>query len=183
MAKIAKTFIFLCMATILLVPDYASGQQNNFAGSYEMIICAGICSFESNDNVILKGHFVLFDEPIDQDMRDRLWAEFEASLGTSEPTACFEMAPPNIDGTRGKPRGNLGAYRNGFTAWRKRRDSSAVEFDIFRSIDARCQLRVEITESLSRGKVTNEFMDMKEFYDVTARRIGKPDVNFCVPQP
>lgn len=181
MVNIAKISIFLCTSTMLFGLDSPSGQQSDSVGSYEVIICTGDCNFDGNDNVILKGHFVIFDEPVDQDTQERLWAEFETNYGIPKPTACFELAPPDRDSTRGKPLGNLGANRNGFTTWRKRRDSGAVEITLFRSIDALCRIAVKKTGELFRGKATNMFMGRTESYKVTARRIGKPDVMFCVP--
>jgi hypothetical protein len=168
-------FAFLCIAILFFGLNGAFAQQPDIAGAYEAILCTGDCNFDKKDNVVVRGHFVFFNQPIDKGTLNREWANFESQFDVN-PTACF-----SLERLKGSSQTFAGIIRNGTFSWRKSKDPGAIEFSIFGSADGSCKITGKSTGKFFRGKATTQHMgETLSNYSVTARRIGKPDVKFCV---
>jgi hypothetical protein len=168
-------FIFLG-AVPLLGPSYASAQQRDVAGTYEVILCPGDCDFDKSDSVVVKGYFVLFNQPIDKERLKRSWADFEVQFGYPDSTACFSFKP-----LKSNRQTFAGIIRNGTTSWKRRENSDTIEFGVYRSADGFCDIAGEFSGRLFKGKAITRHMGKTTSEDtVLARRIGDPDMKFCI---
>ena len=161
---------------LFFAANNAFAQQINFAGSYEMLLCVGDCSIDEPDKAYIKGHLVIFDEPLDKDTLELYWADFEATLG-NPPTACFFF-----EQLKERSQSFAGIIENGTTTWTRSEGSDAIEFTVYRSADGRTIIVGTFTGKQFKGKVITHHMGQLTASDtITARRIGKPDVKLCVP--
>jgi hypothetical protein len=169
-------FAFLCIAVPFFGQNCAYAQQRDVAGTYEVILCHGDCDFDKSDRVVVKGYFVLFNQPIDKETLRRSWADFEVQFGYPDATACFSLKP-----LRNNAQTFAGIIRNGTTSWKQRENSNSIEFNVYRSADGFCDITGDISGGLFKGKATTRHMGRTTSDDtVLARRIGNPDLKFCI---
>jgi hypothetical protein len=132
-------FVVSCMVPFgLLRPAVAAGSPGDaVAGTYDILICSGACSFDQQTNVVVKGRIVLFAEKLEKvDLQRFDENRFSHHFGEAI-NGCFTLE------TVRKASIYAGGEKIGVTSWS--RQGSQFSFSLYHSPDAGYQVSVERT--------------------------------------
>jgi hypothetical protein len=145
------------------------------AGTYELLICKSTCSFSNQRNAFARAVVVLFDQPI---ARKPYIARQPYAIDPSL-KACYLVK------RNAKAESYAGIQETGMTSWLLR--GHTIQFDLYRSPDARYMVEVERTGDLLVGTGRSWGVGMgapaPEYTPdrVVGRRVRPPDVSACTP--
>jgi hypothetical protein len=151
------------------------------AGTYEISICKGSCPATGDENVLVKGHLVLFPTQLtDRDVA-RLESLHVSSSHVDQPDGCF-----TLERLPGRTyRGYAGIDAAGLTNWSI--ESDELTFALYRSPDAGYKVTAQRSTTGFAGTgmswgagVAAPTAPGPE--DVVARRIGDADMKHCEPR-
>jgi hypothetical protein len=117
----------------------ATGSSGHIAGTYDILICNGTCSFDKQTNAILKGRVVMFANNLQEaDLRrfdeNRLRHHHGEAIN-----GCFALE--NV----GKPSSDVGIEKIGLTSWSEQ--GGQYRFSLFHSPDAGYAVSVQRTKT------------------------------------
>lgn len=179
-----RSFFLTLMVTLscaLTARASQAGETNQmpFDGVYEILICKNVCTSASDENVMVKGHLVLFStamEPRDIDRYGPVLFPGRPGL----PNACFVLEKVN----KHPYTGYAGIEKSSLTMWS--RVSGGVSFALYHSPDAGYEVTAEHTAKGLQGKGISWGAGVAEPKNaspdmVFARWIGEADVTQCAP--
>jgi hypothetical protein len=102
-------------------------------GTYEILICRGLCASATSPNVVVRGHVVLFARALDRRTVERLDDAYGPTTAGERPNGCYELEPVHPGGVPGYI-GYAGTVPFGVTGWYPW-DGSVV-FALYHSPDA-----------------------------------------------
>jgi len=170
--------VLVCMA-LLSDPGAhcAAAAPDVIAGTYEIQICKGPCSFARTTNVISKGELVLFAHELQKEDLKRFDGNRFRHLYGEPVNGCFAIAAPGTTAAK------LSAQDIGLTSWSKQQGQ--YRFSTYRSPDAGYVVSVSRTKAGLAGTgaswgvgVAAPDHPTKEY--VIARRTGKATISKCV---
>jgi len=147
-------------------------------GVYEILICQGLCASASSPNVEVKGHIVLFAQPLSREVALRLDPFYLPGRAREEPNGCYELALQN----GGSYTGYAGGKPYGVTAWYYWQNEIVVS--LYRSPDAGydATLRPTFNGFAGRG-ISWGFGEAEpskpEAQTIVARRTGDANIALC----
>lgn len=166
--KIETIALFFAVAVSGAAQSAKAGSDQGVAGTYELLICRGRCSFTERGNVLRTAVIVLFDRAMkraDIERIDPAYLDFRYDKAK----ACYVLTYPN----RRSP---------GVTAWLL--DRKTLSFTLVRSKDSWYSVRVERKGDLLSG--------VGNFWSagvapppgftpdtIVGRRRGPPDIAAC----
>jgi len=151
------------------------------AGTYVISICKGSCPGTGDENVLIKGHLVLFPTQLtDRDVA-RLESLDVSSSFVDQPNGCFTLE--KLPGRTYK--GYAGIDAEGLTNWSIENDE--LTFALYRSPDAGYRVTAQRSTTGFAGKGRSWGVGVAAPTatgpeDVVARRIGDADMKHCEPQ-
>jgi hypothetical protein len=158
-----------------------TGRRSKIAGSYQVMVCGGPCSFEGSGDIIVKGFMVLLDQPMSHEQSEYLLTHWNpgtylTSQNYSKQTGCFVL-----DKKQQNRDCFAGIVPHDFTFWCENQFSDAITFLLYRSPDGSYQVVGYFTGGLFQG----EGQSLHNFWSgprhrVMARRISAPDITLCV---
>jgi hypothetical protein len=175
--------IFPAAAIIFLftVPGISSAARiaGNTAGTYDILVCDGSCSFRDATNVIVKGQIVLFEKPLEtSDLQRFDESRFSHHFGEAI-NGCFTLE------TLRKSSIYAGGENIGVTSWSEQ--AGHLRFSLYHSPDAGYSVTVERTGSGLTGSgsswgagIAAPEHPSKEI--VIARRTGAARISNCTFQ-
>lgn len=148
------------------------------AGTYEILICRGVCASSNDANVLVKGHVVLFAGGLDDATVKRLDPSYYPSTPHERPNGCYEL----VRAQKVDRAGYAGISPFGITGWYYRED--AVAFGLYHSPDAGYEAIVKPTSGGLSGHGTSwgagaAAPTEPDIQTVLARRVGDSDVRSC----
>jgi len=158
---------------------WAAGSSGTIAGTYDILICHGSCSFDKQTNAITKGRIVLFASKLKQVELQRFDENRFRHLHREAINGCFTLEPA------GEPSRGAGTDNIGLTSWSGQ--GSQYRFSLFHSPDAGYEVSVKRTKTGLAGTgsswgvgVAAPRFPSKE--TVIARRTGNADLSKCTFQ-
>lgn len=152
------------------------GRVGPIAGTYELIICKGTCSFSDSRNVFATVVVVLFEDVMAQEDVERI----DPSYHSDPPNTCFVIK------RKVNAQSYAGIKDKGVSPWLLRGD--AIEFDLFHSPDAGYAVEIERRGNLLTGTGRSWGAGMgappPEYTPdiVVGRRVGPPNVSSCATE-
>ena len=138
--------LFMLAAAITATPAVSDANHAKPAGTYEVLICKGACSFTERANVVVKGVLVwmpaAFTSTEVTELRTHGFERVHYSDG--EPNACFVLR------TVVKDRTYAGLVRTGITSWSL--NGSNLWIDFYTSPDAGYVATVRFTGERLEGE-------------------------------
>jgi hypothetical protein len=123
----------LCVMAVLAgAAQSAVSKDRGVAGTYDLLICKGPCSFTARGNVLWAGTIVLFDRAMKRKDVERIDSTY-LHLKYDKANACYVLSYPN----------------GGVTAWML--DGKTLSFILMRSKDSWYSVRVERKGDLLSG--------------------------------
>lgn len=155
---------------------FAAGSSGRIAGTYDILICNGTCSFDKQTNAITKGRIVLFASELKQADLQRFDENRLRHHHGEAINGCFTLE------TVGKPSSYAGVEKLGLTSWSEQ--GGQYRFSLFHSPDAGYEVSVKRTRAGLAGTgsswgagVAAPRSPSKEI--VIARRTGAADISHC----
>lgn len=174
-------FSLLCLAFAVAVQPVRAADSTGkaVAGTYDLLICQGACSFAEQKNVLVKGQLVLFADKLAKADLDRFDENRFQSRGGDSINGCFTLE------TVRQHASYAGIEKIGVTTWSEQ--GNRYEFELFRSPDAGYSASVERTttglfgsgRSWGAGAAAPR-QPSEEF--IVARRTGDANISNCVFQ-
>ncbi len=158
---------------------YAAGSSAHIAGTYDILICTGTCSFEKQTNAIIKGRIVLFASNLEGTDLQRFDENRLRHHHGEAINGCFTL------GTVGKPSSYAGIEKVGLTSWSEQ--GRQYRFSLFHSPDAGYEVSVNRTKTGLAGTGSSwgagvAAPDHPSTEIVVARRTGGADISRCTFQ-
>jgi hypothetical protein len=157
-----------------------ASKDRKIAGTYELIICKGACSFANRANAFATAVVVLFDDVMARADRERI-APFY-NYDASDVRACYavdrKVQAPSYVGINNKI---------GVSPWKL--DGNTIQFELFHSPDAGYAVVVNRTGHLLTGTGRSWGAGMgapPHDYGpdtIVGRRLGPPDMAACASAP
>jgi hypothetical protein len=178
MRGIFSVVLFIWLITAPTVSGAASSSGHT-AGTFDILVCSGTCSFGEATNAIIKGRLVLFEKPLGASDLQRFDANrFSHQFG--EPTnGCFTLETLRESSTY------AGGEKIGVTSWSEQ--DGHIRFSLFRSTDSGYLVTVKRTRTGLTGTgsswgagVAAPSHPSKE--SVIARRTGAAKIANCTFQ-
>jgi hypothetical protein len=165
-----KLGLFLLLAMIVMsgAAPAAQNKDRGVAGTYDLLICKGECSFTEHRNVLRTAVIVLFDRAMRRNDIARIDSTY-LDFRYDKAKACYLLDFPN-------------RQASGVTAWML--DGHTLSFTLMHSPDSWYSVRVERTGDLLRG-VGNIWSagvaPPPDFIPdtVIGRRRGSADISVC----
>jgi hypothetical protein len=148
---------------------------SDVAGTYELILCKGACSFAERRNVFATAFIVLFDGVMPLKDVDRIDPTY--LYDPRQINACY-VVKRKTDAPSYADAGGIGV-----STWQ--RDGHAIHLLLFHSPDAGYSVEVKRQGTLLAGSGTSSGVGMgapPPGYDpdtIVGRRLGPPDVSVC----
>lgn len=132
-----KLALFLLLAILLMsaAAGAAENKDRGIAGTYDLLICKGECSFTEHRNVLRTGVIVLFDRAMKRNDVVRIDSAY-LDFRYDKPTACYLL-------------NNSNRQDSGVTAWKL--DRHTLSFTLMHSPDSWYSVRVERKGDLLSG--------------------------------
>ena len=154
----------------------AAGSSGHIAGTYDILICNGTCSFEKQTNAITKGRIVLFANNLEEADLQRFDENRLRHHHGEAINGCFTLD------TVSKPSSYAGIENIGLTSWSEQGEQ--YRFSLFHSPDAGYEVSVKRTKAGLAGTgsswgagVAAPRSPSKEI--VIARRTGGANISNC----
>jgi hypothetical protein len=155
-----------------MVPAYA--EQASIAGTYEIIVCSGSCSFASHANAFARGLLVLQNGPLPQASVARI-GRLRADRGGEITNACFSGVKFR------ESQSYVFNTRHGAMTWE--RQDRTIRFSLYRSADAGYSVELQSNghelSGAGRSWIVFEPPPQLPTDVVVARRIGPPHLAAC----
>lgn len=169
------------VAACLVVSSARAADLPPVAGTYEISICRDACPATGDENVLVKGHLVLFPAQLNDGDLARLEAAHVSSSHVQQPNGCFTLQ--KLPGRTYK--GYAGIDEAGLTTWSI--EGNELLFALYRSPDAGYKVTAQrsTTGFAGTGKSWGAGVAAPQApgpEDVVARRIGDADMKHCEPQ-
>lgn len=178
MRKLPCVILYMAAALPPMLP--AAGSPNaEIAGTYDILVCSGTCSFDGETNVAVKGRVVLFAEPL-QTSDLQKFDENRLSHHFGEPiNGCFTLEIVH------KSPIYAGIEKIGLTSWSDQ--EGQIQFSLYHSPDAGYQVSVVrkapgLAGSGSSWGAGSAESGHKSNERVIARRTGAADLANCTFQ-
>jgi len=172
-------FAVLALLAMMLVGCSAQSadvkEDRGVAGTYELIICKGECSFSKPKNVIATAVVVLFDRMMTLKDMARIGPDYH--YYTHDVNACYAVK------LKAPAQSYAGVNRIGITPWVL--DGHTIRFDLFHSPDAGYAVEVVRTGDVLAGTGTSWGAGMgappPEYTPdtIVGRRVGPADISKC----
>ena len=166
--RMNKLFALLALIVLSSAAQSAVGKDRAVAGTYDLLICKGPCSFAERGNVLRTAVIVLFDRTMSRKDLERIDSTYPG-LRYDKPNACYVLTYPN-------------RKVSGATAWML--DRTTLSFTLMRSKESWYSVRVERKgDSLSGvGNFWSAGVAPPSDFvpdTVVARRRGLADISAC----
>ncbi len=201
----AVGFIVAILISFSIVPgECESGELNGIAGTYEFIMREGPIRpygpgkenrtnmvAGNSDELLVKGRLVIFGGAIGKDEISYLtrewrnqglyskdyprfvkWGRYEEN---GKPTACYSFEKANE-----KKESIILVTPKGTTSLQQSEESKKYKFRLYRSMDGSSIVEGEFMEGVFKGICASAHVGMMSSDKVTARRIGEPDIKYCI---
>jgi hypothetical protein len=142
-------------------------------GTYEILVCDGLCASSDSPNVIVQGHVVLMDAALDRQTVKRLDSSYFPSVHGEQPNGCYELTRVHQDDHAGL----AGVTPFGITGWYHWDD--AVNFSLYHSPDAGYLATVKPSFDGLFGHGGSWGVGPSTPQIIVARRLGDADVRWC----
>jgi len=157
----------------------AAGSSEHIAGTYDILICNGTCSFEKQSNAIIKGRIVLFANNLEEADLQRFDENRLRHHHGDVINGCFTLDIVS------KTSSYAGIEKIGLTSWSEQ--GGQYRFSIFHSPDAGYEVSVKRTKTGSAGTGSSwgagvAAPDLPSTEIVIARRTGGADISHCTFQ-
>lgn len=175
------SFSMLCLAfAVTAQPIRAADSAGNaVAGTYDLLICQGTCSFAEQKNVLVKGQLVLFADKLAKADLDRFDENRFQWRGGDSINGCFTLEAVRQHVIY------AGIEKIGVTTWSEQ--GNKYQFELFRSPDAGYGASVERTTTGLLGSGSSwgagagaPQQHSEEF--IVARRTGDAKISNCIFQ-
>jgi hypothetical protein len=131
-----RGLLFCCvMAMMAGAAHSAQSKVRGIAGTYDLLICKGECSFSERSNVVRTAVVVIFDHEMRREEVERIDATY-LNFRYDKAKACYMLAYPN-------------RQTSGVTSWTL--DGKTLSFSLMHSPDSWYSVRVERTGDMLRG--------------------------------
>jgi hypothetical protein len=157
----------------------AGSSGHTAAGTYDILICNGTCSFDKQTNAIIKGRIVLFENKLGKADLQRFDANrFSYHFGEAI-NGCFTLESVRQSSI------NAGGEKVGLTSWSEQ--GRQLRFSLYHSPDAGYEVSVERTRTGLTGTGSSwgagaAAPDPPSKEIVIARRTGGADISNCTFQ-
>ena len=157
----------------------AAGTPATIAGTYDILVCKGPCSFERQAKVIIKGRLILFATALAKADLQRFDENRFSHLHGEAINGCFTLD------TLGATSSYAGIEKIGLTSWSK--EDGHYRFSLYHSPDAGYEVTVKPTRLGLAGTGTSwgagaAAPDSPSTEIVIARRTGGADISRCTFQ-
>ena len=177
-----RTLFLVATCSILFAatrPTCAAGTRTTIAGTYDILVCKGPCTFERQAKVVVKGRLILFATALAKADLQRFDENRFSHLHGEAINGCFTLAPP------GETSSYSGIDNIGLTSWS--RENGHYRFSLYHSPDAGYEVTVKSTRLGLAG--TGTFWGVgvaapnpPSTEIVIARRTGGADISHCTFQ-
>jgi hypothetical protein len=182
-SKLGRCVLRLALAVAVIAPAIQDAEATDIDhpradGVYEILICRGLCASETSPNVKVKGHIVLFAQPLSREVALRLDPHYLPARAREEPNGCYELAVQNDSSYTGY----AGIIPYGVTGWRYWHGELVVS--LYRSPDAGYDAAMRPTfngfagRGISWGAGAAE-PSKPEAQTIVARHTGDADIELC----
>jgi hypothetical protein len=127
--------VLLAMIVLCGAAQSAQSKDLGLAGTYELLMCKGECSFSERANVLRTAVIVILDRAIKRKDAERIDSTYH-DLKSTEAKACYTLKYPD-------------RQVSGVTAWSL--DRKTISFTLVRSKDSWYSVRVERNGDVLRG--------------------------------
>ena len=157
----------------------ATGSSGHIAGTYDVLICNGACSFDKQTNAILTGRMVLFANNLEEADLQRFDENRLRHHHGEAINGCFTLD------TVGKPSSDVGIEKIGLTSWSEQ--GGRYRFSLFHSPDAGYAVSVQRTKTGLAGTGSSWGVGVAapehpSTEVVIARRTGGANISHCTFQ-
>jgi hypothetical protein len=174
-----RAVMVLCTVALSMTPAYADDAgESPLAGTYDVLICQGPCSFDDTANAVVTGTLVLLPHTLTRSEANRIDRSYDPFLSRSEANGCY-----TLDRVQGRRYNGYANTRGpALTAWSYRENQLHVS--LFRSPDSGYEAVMHASEDglsgigQSWGAGVAEPKDRSKDY-VIARPAGAADIARC----
>jgi hypothetical protein len=171
-------FVMSCVVPLLLAHGLHAAEEagDAIAGTYDIRVCTGACSFDAPANVVVEGTVILFAKPLEKVDVDRFDTHRFASYFGESVNGCFMLERV------GESSIYAGAEKVGVTSWSF--ENGRYGFSLYHSPDAGYQVSVDRTASGLSGTGASWGIgaakpDSSAKQTVIARRTGDANLSNC----
>lgn len=203
-------FIVAILISFSIIPgECESGEPNGIAGTYEFTMREGPVTrypeketrtnsvTGNSDELLVKGYLVIFSSTIGKDKISYLirewrkqglcsdlrdckdyqvrWGRYEENGRNGQPTACY-----SFEKATEKKKSIILTTPKGTTSLQQSEDSKYYKLRLYWSMDASSIVEGEFTEGVFKGICASAHVGTMSSDKVTARRIGVPDIKYCI---